>query len=327
MKNFPPNLKSSRKAGRNPKGPAGGNAFSSLRTLRAFSLVEILIAVSLMGFMILGLMAMFGHTQRAFRVGMAQTDVLETGRATMGLLAGEFECATASGLGGVTNFAVYYYDNFYSTNALPGTTGVRTNVLEQAFFLVRENQKWHGIGYLVAAPNQAMTNAKVGTLYRFQTPWSREGTNNPSSLAYNFLRVANNAIFNWKDLVREKDNNTNLSTNLHRVADGVIHFRVQAGNRTNGLIEPSTIPPNWTNNIAARTNWLPPAEISYVFTSNAVPAYVDLELGILESAVWERMKSIPNDDTRHRYLQRQAARIHLFRRQATVHNVEPEAYR
>src|SRR5947207_12610645 len=52
-----------------------------------FSLIEIMVTVSLLTFIILGLLLMFNQTQRAFRTGMTQTDVLEAGRATMDMLS------------------------------------------------------------------------------------------------------------------------------------------------------------------------------------------------------------------------------------------------
>ena len=47
----------------------------------AFTLIEIMVTVALLSFIILGLMAMFHQTQRAFRNSITQTDVLEGARA------------------------------------------------------------------------------------------------------------------------------------------------------------------------------------------------------------------------------------------------------
>jgi hypothetical protein len=63
---------------------------------RAFSLIEIMVTVGLLTVIILGLLLMFNQTQRAFRAGMTQTDVLEAGRATMDMLARELEQMTPS---------------------------------------------------------------------------------------------------------------------------------------------------------------------------------------------------------------------------------------
>src|SRR5439155_24110359 len=55
----------------------------------AFTLVELLVAVALMSFIVLGLLAMFSQTQRAFRASMTQTDVLESGRIFTDMMARE----------------------------------------------------------------------------------------------------------------------------------------------------------------------------------------------------------------------------------------------
>ena len=65
---------------------------------RAFSLIEVMVAVTLMSVIVLGLLAMFSQTQRAFRTGITQVDVMEGGRAACELMAREMEQITATGL-------------------------------------------------------------------------------------------------------------------------------------------------------------------------------------------------------------------------------------
>src|SRR5436190_15569231 len=67
------------------KPPIRSRAFRE-RQQDAFSLVEILVAVGLLAFIIVGLLAMFYQTQRAFRSSATQTDVLEAGRAVMQMI-------------------------------------------------------------------------------------------------------------------------------------------------------------------------------------------------------------------------------------------------
>ena len=52
-------------------------------THNGFSLVEVLVVVSLLSLIVLALMAVFSSTQKAFRSAVTQTDVLEGGRAGM----------------------------------------------------------------------------------------------------------------------------------------------------------------------------------------------------------------------------------------------------
>ena len=79
-----------------------------------------------------------------------------------------------------------------------------------------------------------------------------------------------------------------------------------------------------------------PGEVDYVtgprnrplftFTNNAVPAFVEFELGILEERALARVKSIPDAATRTKYLEDQAGRVQIFRTRVPVRNVDPTAY-
>src|SRR5262249_48335057 len=145
----------------------------------AFSLIEIMVTVGLLSFIVLGLLAMFNQTQRAFRASMAYTDVLESGRLVMDMIAREMEQATPARMpygtnrfGATTNFFVELSPGFNRPlfQGLPGTTLAgnsqeqRTNILQRFFFLIRQNQDWIGTGYQVIPD---YPNSPVGTLYRF----------------------------------------------------------------------------------------------------------------------------------------------------------------
>ena len=60
------------------------------------SLIEIMVAVMLLTVLMLGLFAAFYQTQRAFRLSVSQTDVLEASRETTGLLTRELQELAAS---------------------------------------------------------------------------------------------------------------------------------------------------------------------------------------------------------------------------------------
>ena len=64
---------------------------------RAFSLVEVLVVMGILSIIVLALMAVFNTTQRAFRAGVTQTDVLEGGRAAADLIAQDLKNLTPSG--------------------------------------------------------------------------------------------------------------------------------------------------------------------------------------------------------------------------------------
>src|SRR5437867_6593815 len=72
----------------------------------AFSLIEIMVTVALLSFIVLGLLAMFTQTKRAFTSSMTQTDVMESGRAVVEMIVRDLEQLTPShvvGLRGAPN--------------------------------------------------------------------------------------------------------------------------------------------------------------------------------------------------------------------------------
>ena len=62
---------------------------SANRLRQAFTLIEVLVVVALLSVIILGLVAMFSQTQRAYTLGMTQVDVLEGGRAVTEMITRE----------------------------------------------------------------------------------------------------------------------------------------------------------------------------------------------------------------------------------------------
>src|SRR2546429_8244883 len=58
---------------------------------RAFTVVELLVAISVLTLIVLVLYGLFDQVQRALRGNVAQVDVLEGGRSAMQLMAGEME--------------------------------------------------------------------------------------------------------------------------------------------------------------------------------------------------------------------------------------------
>jgi hypothetical protein len=53
------------------------------------------------------------------------------------------------------------------------------------------------------------------------------------------------------------------------------------------------------------------------FASNALPAMVEIELGILEPQTLEQARSVLNPDV---FLQKQAGKVHIFRQQIPIRN-------
>lgn len=272
-----------------------------------------MITIALLTFIIFGLLAMFTQTQRAFRSSMNQVDVTEGGRAVIDILTREIEQLTPSRLPFTTNFFAELQSSFSQPlfQGMPGTEypgnpsaqDVRTNVVQRFFFLTQVNQDWIGTGYQVLSD---YPNAGVGTLYRFTT--NRTATDylkygvNASTLSAEFLRAPANR--------------------LTRIADGIVHLRLRAFDTNGTLIV-------LTNNIKGSfryTNGIGPDQFDYYFLSNAVPASLEVELGILEPNIVDRFKSIATPQAQRNYLSNHVAQVHLFRQRIPVRNVDFSAY-
>jgi len=302
------------------------------RRRHGFTLIEIMVVVVLMSVIVIGLMAMFSQTQRAFRAGMTQTDVLEGGRTATEMISRELEQITPAfvrpySVGGnlyvsATNFYVALADSF--DQPLTASNNSRTNILDEVFFLVHENQTWTGIGYFLRPTVTASGVAgPVGTLYRFQL----------DNAATQFTTNAAQMVSAFRQAI------VNLNApGTSKILDGVINFKLRAFDTDGRWMIYNHLANMGTNSFQMWTNGtviLRPASFNSLvkgetaetyFTSNAVPAFVEFELGILEQNTYERYKSIPVYDAQTNFLARQAGRLHLFRQRVAVRNVDRSAY-
>ena len=336
---------------------------SAFRTSPAFTLVEILVTIALLSLIILGLFATFNQVQRAFRSSMNQVDRLEAGRAVTGMIPAELEQTTPSNAN-ATNFYAQIVGStgpFLTplTQNLPGTATPpiqRTNLLEDCFILQRQNQTWIGIGYCVRTndangklwfPETGPGSGQlgVGSLYRF--------TATLPVVYYN----SNNARDPRNGLPSDPGQLCSLFKTAalpgspaisNRICDGVIHFYLGTF-ATNGFplilgarsgtnvacFRPDAISISPLYPIVHPVRAYPNSSYSYpgnlaalYFQSNAVPASVELQLGILEQHAWERYNSIGDATARLNYLQRDdtASRVQLFRQRVPIRNVNPLAY-
>ncbi len=294
-------------------GPGGTGGPNEPRS--AFSLIEILVVVALLSVIILGLVAMFGQTQRAFRTGMTQSDVLAAGRLVSDMSRRELEQIAPAHQFAPNFYAQVPRDANYNTpfvQPLPGSTFDRTNLIHDLFFVSKRNRDWVATGYFVrvsdpVSGNLSLSPLGVGTLYRFET----------NAAALSGRTVAD--MFIEFDQARLNENRAT------RVAEGVVAFKVRTFD-TNG----TWIVTNYNFNIIGTNRLYPAATIGgeidlYQFWSNAVPAAVELELGILEDKVWQRFKAQPAI-AQYKYLTNQVGRVHLFRQRVAVRSLDPIAY-
>lgn len=255
--------------------------------------------IALLSVIIIGLVMMFGQTQRAYRLGTTQVDVLEAGRAVTDLMTRDL-AQMAPGGTLATNCLIMLHHVGLQT--LPGSSEDRTNLLEELFFLTRENQTWRAIGYVVLDPLTGLANNSVGTLYRFETN--------------SYFRQPLVQLFG--EYVRTP------RTGMTRLLDGVVHFKVRAYD-TNGVWINRSLGTNIVVSYNAGLLSDEPAATS--FTNTAVPAAVEVELGILEERQAERARSINNATARADFISTNSVgQVHIFRWRVPVRNVDPTAY-
>ncbi len=302
------------------------------RLCGGFSVTELLVAVSLMGIIVFALYSTFNQTQRALRANVTQVDVMESGRAAMEMITRELEQVTASAP--TTNINLFASLGLTRATApkrispvVQGETNprLRTNVLQQFFFLNHVNNQWVGTGYHVEDTN----GLGVGPLERFAA------TVHESAFRTNDLYTAflTNAL-STDEISRRT---------FHHLADGIIHLRLLAYdtngmpmtfayngtiNHTNSgpvgqrvsrhwIAVPSNAPPNA---IFAEESFNKARETQFVFLSNALPAYLELELGVLEPDALKQFNALRQAPApaASDFLRKQANRVHLFRKRIPI---------
>lgn len=293
------------------------------RLLRAFSLIEVLVVTGLLSVIIIGLVMMFAQTQRAYKLGTTQVDVLESGRMATDLLTRDLQQCAASGQPDWINFLCNFYvgtPNFDPlTQELPGSTARRTNLMQETFFLTRENQTWTAVGYFVRTNDQsylAYPAGSGGSLYRFETNYSD-------------TVFRQNPQWPWRDFTAALTNANRAS----RVLEGVVHFKLRTytsgGDRIRTNYAPVALYPNvhLQPPAGAPVAFYPFGETPYLyFFSNAIPASVEIELGVLEAREIERARAISSPTARATYLSQQAGKVHLFRWRVPVRNADSSVY-
>jgi len=288
------------------------------------------VAATLLALIVIALMAVFNGTQKAFRAGLTQTDVLESGRATMDLIAADLRAMVPSL--DVSNGAVNFSCQLESTNqplvqTLVATSPAvgRTNVLESFFILSRGNQNgvptWFGTGYAVF-----VTPTNFYSLYRFSSncPVASGGAIN---LIYSFTNSSPFTVTNgWSHLM-----------------DGVVSLQVRAYDTNGVCLNQADASGNsdYTNadnvlfipNPTSPFNFAGVEETGFYMFSNTLPAAVQIEMGVLEDQIVQRAESLGNssqspwnDTVQWNYLEGQAGAVHVFRQRVTIPQFDPSPY-
>ncbi|HTB85818.1 MAG TPA: prepilin-type N-terminal cleavage/methylation domain-containing protein [Candidatus Sulfotelmatobacter sp.] len=296
---------------------------------RAFSLIEVLVVVTLLTVVVLALMDVFGATQRAFRAAVTQTDVLEGSRAAMDLIATDLRTMTPSN--GYSNGLYNTYDvyngcgvGFYASlnpyaavvyQNLPGSVSgtQRANVLEEFFCLSRANlngrDNWVGTGYAVDGIN----TRTLFPLYRFTT--NAPAVTDPAALFNSFMAGVSANVF--------------TNTGWSHLLDGVIHLTVQPYD-LGGYPMTNTVQFKSGQSVLNRNVMFYSPVNGYTacyFYSNVVPASVELQMAVIEDRALQRAQSLAvTYSAVTNYLAGQSGTVHVFRQIVTIPNVDRSAY-
>lgn len=309
-----------------------------------------MVTVTLLVVIILGLTAMFNQTRKAFTIGLSNVDYQDAGRTAMDLIARDLEQMVPSDYSTYDFYAAakspgsYSYANglnFYA-DVSPGfnyvawstPSGDATNFsLERLYFVTRYNQQLNAVGYRLVPSDVANG---VGTLYRFST---------------NAVPVSSLAAFGYQinNFITDPPA---LPASFSRVVDGVVDFRIRTYDR-NGLLIPTVSTPlyggfvsNAANLTTGVANFDPAAPFTstniyysreytgdylYGFYTNAIPAYVEIELGILESPTLAQLQALTNSagtlgSPYWQYLTNHTGQVHIFRQRVTIPAADPAAY-
>jgi len=291
--------------------------FARRRSPIAFSLLEILVAVGILAIIIVGLLAMFYQTQRAFRSGSMQVDVLESGRAISQLLSRELQELTVPGQAGMINLAAVSYPPLVLPLTSGGNGETREYRLQDLTFLTfhtQTNDEWVGTIYRI--PDAGLG---VGTLYRYVTNFPLDPTNFPlaslNKLYGTLLSPQNPPLRDY-----------------HRVADGIVHFKLLAYDADGLLYRKSFTNDSGGLGVVNLGNVVGQNDYDYYFT-NYLPSYLDVELGVLDPRAVAQFRArleYPNlpllgNPRAWSYLTSHVGSIHLFKQRIPIRNSPTDA--
>jgi len=261
-----------------PEGRAPA-AKASPGRCRAVTLLELMVAVSLISIIILALYEMFDRTQLQMRRAVRDVDKFESSRAAADILQRDLPQMVAANSTQGASAVNFFTGTNWSDGAFGMTnngTQVQQNVLHDLFFVSFDSaatpNNWMAVAYRVASSTNPLVPAPgLGTLYRWVTNANRFSTNFQSSYA------------------------TAAATNYQRVVDNVVHFRVT------GITNGAPMPPG-----------------GYL-TNTELPGVVEIELGYMDSKTAGRARGIAASSNQFRqYLSTNVDSVHIFRMRIPV---------
>ena len=330
------------------------------RRARGFTVVELMVAVSLMTLIVVALYSMFNQTQKALRANEAQVDSTERGRGVLELVTRELESARAGLRSDTTNLWLHtplpkFTENDFQVGNALSTTPLRTNYFDDIYYLTKSGKAWMGVGLSVLSPTNSANKdylqrpvTGLGTLVRYETPLTNRDYAFPST------NLFSRYVTNLPNLGAQGAS-LPPKTNFSEVAQGIVHFRVLPYDTSGQLMDyngtnidstyrlvrsgplgnlkyplSNLLVPNSDKNATNATVILGQGSQSdklaqaASFRSNALPAYLELELGVLEPDALRTYNQMLKDDQPAQakaFLEKRIAKVQIFRKRIPLRTV------
>lgn len=268
-----------------------------------YSLIEIMVAMTLLTVIVVGLMTTLNQTQRALRISGSQTDTMENGRAFMSMISREL--AELAKLPSASSNTFRFYSVARTDPIYQNVEGLgadsRTNRLYSFGFIVRDKEanQWRTITYDFERDD---LDYAIGPLYRTETNFAYWAlTNDLQGLSgyQKQLRTFGYDAFG-------KPHQTNY---FGKLLEGVIHLSFKAYDQHGRLM------PEWK-----RDNFF-----GYWFTNTPLsaatqaPSAIEIELGVLDPDLRRIVKGMGKDPSViQNYLKNRAGNIQIFRQRIPI---------
>ena len=318
------------------------------RFKRAFTLLEMLVTVSVMTMIIYVLYALFDTTQSALRKNAAQVDVNEGGRAAMEMIVRELSQMEVSGFPPMMDAhsgRVWSGSKSFHSRPTPGTSplllayqsdaltaeatgsdlaqGFRTNVLNDFTFTSRGE-----LGFDITSFRVVNVDNGIGVLSRFDTAGSLHSADPRASMVNKSL--AFNLHF---DAAVAQPSDTGL---FQPITDGVVHFRITAFDQYGReLMATAAWPDPLGLNLERLSSkgqalFLPfpdrPVDGTLVQEEDgqnhawfygALPTYFDVEMAVIEPDVLAQVRQLP-PQFQANFLGQKIDKVTLFRQRVPI---------
>ena len=252
------------------------------------TVLELLVAMTMVSFIILVLYQMFDRTQAQMRNAIKQVDTLESGRSMMGILYRDLSRMVAPPEDVNVSFAVGELNSSYGVEMLhvSSVDAFFTNKMESVFFTAYDAEatptNWVGMIFGVWHPDiagQFPTNG-FGSLYRYETHASR---------------------FTTDSLGRFVDQT--YTNNTHKIAENIVHFRVN--------FFADGISTNWT----AAPN---PVQLLRGLVKRTLPRIMEVEIGYLDAETATIAASFGSQAAARQFIAARPEKVTFFRFQVPL---------